>query len=82
MDSKLKKELHKIALKNNLRDKDAKKLVESPFEFMKKIIENLDLENLNKVNFYHKGLGRFYLKEDVLKKINELNNKKNDNNSK
>ena len=74
------KELHKIALKANVRDSIAKLIVEVPFLFMKETIENLDLENLEKTNFYHKGLGRFYLKETVLKHINK--HKKNGKNQK
>lgn len=75
MNKKDKAELHRIALKNNVRDEIAKLIVDCPFLFMRQTIEELDLEELNKTNFYHKKLGRFYLKEEVIKYINK--NKKN-----
>lgn len=74
MTKKDKEELHKIALKHVVIDEVAKLVVESPFLFMKKTIEELDLEELDKTNFYHKGLGRFYLKEKVLEHIKNNSN--------
>lgn len=75
MTDKQKAILHSIALKHHTRDEVAKLIVEAPFLFMKKRIEELNLEELDKINFYHKGLGRFYLKEQVLKKIKEKTKK-------
>ena len=75
MNKQLKDKIHRLGLRNNLRDHIVKAIVESPFLFMKETIEAMDLDEVEKYNFYHKNLGRFYFKKQVLKKIK--NNKKN-----
>lgn len=66
---KLKSRLHKIALNNKITDDVAKLIIDTPFLFMKEMIEEMDLDDYEKTNFYHKHFGRFYLKERVLNHI-------------
>lgn len=80
MNKKQKAKIHKLGLRNNLRDEIVKKIVESPFEFMKETIENMDLETAERYNFYHKSLGRFYFKKKILEKIKQKIEEKNGNN--
>lgn len=79
-NKELKKKLHSLALKHNIQDKVAELIVLCPFLFQEKEINKLDLKNVEnleelKTNFYHKNLGRFYIKERVLNKIKENNGK-------
>lgn len=69
MTKKQKAILHSIALKNNMTDDLAKKIVECPFMFMRMIIKDLDFEEDKKVNFYHKKLGRFYFNKGIYNNI-------------
>lgn len=69
MTKKQKAILHSIALKNNMTDDLAKKIVECPFMFMRIIIKSLDFEEDKKVNFYHKKLGRFYFNKGIYNNI-------------
>lgn len=69
MIKKQKAILHSIALKNNMTDDLAKKIVECPFMFMRMIIKDLDFEEDEKVNFYHKKLGRFYFNKGIYNNI-------------
>lgn len=71
LDKKLKKKLHEIALRHGVSDTMAEMIVLSPFLFQKRKLEEGDLEG--KTSFYHKYLGKFYIKEKVLKKILEKN---------
>lgn len=75
MTNKQKKILHSIALKHNLSDDMAKKLVESPFLFMRLTIKYIDFEKDEKVNFYHKKLGRFHFNKGIYKNIIKSNKK-------
>jgi len=76
MTKEQKKKLHSIALEKGVRDMVAKLIVECPYEFMKEKIQELDTDNLEKTNFYHKHFGKFYLKESVLKHIKKNGRKK------
>jgi len=69
MTNKQKKILHSIALSNNIRDDLAKKIVECPFMFMRLTIKDLDFEEDEKFNFYHKKLGRFYFNKGIYNNI-------------
>jgi len=75
MTKKQKDILHKIALKYNKRDLIARQIVECPFMFMRMIIKDLDFEKDEKVNFYHKKLGRFYFNKGIYKNIKKTNKK-------
>lgn len=75
MTNKEKDILHSIALKNNISDILAKKLVDSPFLFMRLTIRDLDFEKDEKLNFYHKKLGRFYFNKGIYNNI--IKSKKN-----
>lgn len=75
---KIKDLMHSLALKYNMRDKDFKNLVESPYEFTNKTIKELDLgeveeeEDLIEVNtnFVYMGFGKLYIdKKMVIKRV-------------
>jgi hypothetical protein len=72
LNKELKKELHSIALKNKVSDTVAEMVVMSPFLFQKRKLDEKRLD-LEKKGFYHKYIGKFYLKMNVLKKIIEKN---------
>lgn len=74
MDSKLKEILHDIALKNKVSDTLAKIIVETPFLFQKRVLEQGD--NTENYLFYHKYLGKFVKNEKKLKKIRENEKKR------
>lgn len=61
---------------NNIREHIVEKIVDTPFMFMKENIESMDLDSTEKYNFYHKGLGRFYFKKEVLKKLKKHGRRK------
>lgn len=69
ISKKLKKELHKIALDNKVSDTVAEMVVLAPFLFQKRTIE--EVKEQTKTTFYHKYLGKFYIRTEVLKKLKE-----------
>lgn len=82
MENKKIKDLrHSIGLKYNMTDETIKQLVDSPFEFTKKILNEIDFSKINseedfeklKKVFYHKKLGRIYISKKSLKTILKKN---------
>ncbi len=68
LSKKLRKKLHSIALLNNISDELAEEIIMSPFRFQRKILEEGRLEG--KTTFYHKYIGKFYIRKSVVDKIN------------
>lgn len=75
---KIKALMHSLALKYNLKDKDFKDLVSSPYEFTHKIIKELDLGDVKeeedlkeiKTNVVYMGFGKLYIdKKMVIKRV-------------
>ena len=66
---KVKNLIHSIGLQYNLSDDQVKKIIESPYDFAKIILESMDLENVKdkedldskKTNFNFKALGKLYI---------------------
>ena len=73
LSKKLKKKLHSIALRNNISKELAEEIIMSPFRFQNEILKEGKREG--KTNFYHKYLGKFYIKKSVMDKINKNNAK-------
>ena len=67
-DKKLDALYHRVGLLNNLNAKEVKKIVDSPYEFAKEKINELDLKEVKeeaqftvlKTNFLFKYLGKLY----------------------
>lgn len=71
--------IHRIGLKNNLRDSEVKEIIESQFRFTYDTIRSLDLTEKQieeiKTNFIYKYLGKFYIDNKTFKIKEEYGNK-------
>lgn len=88
MSQKLKPILSKLAHEYNLTEKQISKIVNSPYLFTKRTVDELDLDSKTesefetlKTNFIYKYIGKLYTSHKVVsygkKKINILNKLKN-----
>jgi hypothetical protein len=74
-DRKLFALYHKIGLKYNLTDSEIKELAESPYEFTKEKLDQIDLDTIEteedfnnvKTNFIYKFLGKIYTSFALIK---------------
>ena len=69
INKQMKKELHSIALKHKVSDVAAEIIVKTPFLFQKRKLDEGNLEE--PTSFYHRFLGRFFIKESKLKRTLE-----------
>ena len=95
-EDKIKALIHKIGLKYHLQDKVINKIINSPYQFTRETIKNLNFENIEseedfdklKTNFIYLYLGKLYTNYDKYiknKKIKEglvkYNKEKNEKDS-
>lgn len=71
--------IHRIGLKNNLRDSEVREMIESQFRFTYETIRSLDLTEKQieeiKTNFIYKYLGKLYIDNKTFKIKEEYGNK-------
>lgn len=76
--NEVKKLIHRIGLKNNLKDDIINKIIVSPYKFAREIIPELELKEIQtenelhniKTNFNFLYIGKLFVNFDRLKKIN------------
>ena len=77
--AKLKKLIHRIGLKYNLRDSEIKELVESPYEFTKEAFIKLNFDDIKteeelkelKTTFLYKSFGKLYISFALINRRNK-----------
>jgi hypothetical protein len=89
-DKKVKALIHSIGLKYNLRDEEVQKIINSPYQFTRETITELDIpDNITEeefaaldTNFIYPHIGKFYTKWNLVNRNNkrkegltEFNNK-------
>ncbi len=83
-NDKIKKLIHRIGLKYNLRDEDVNKIITSPYIYVRQIITNMEIEenitedefNKLKTNFIFPNIGKLYIKYGTV--LRYQNQKKHD----
>lgn len=79
--SNLDKIIHKVSIRNNLRDIEGKNIINSVYEYMTDVIKEADhSEEEIETNFYHRHLGIFYFRRDVYNRVIEAVKKKEERN--
>lgn len=79
-EDKIKALIHRIGLKYNLQDSVVNKVINSPYQFTRETIKNLELENITteeefnklKTNFIYLYLGKLYTSYDKYVKNKNL----------